>query len=186
MARVRPAQPGDLKPITEIYNQAVLTSTASFDTSPRTGAQQQAWFDEHGARHPILVAQEQDGRVVGWASLSRWAEHGGYETTAEVSVYVEHAHRGQGIGRSLVAAVLAEGERSGIHAVIARIAQGNEVSINLFGAMGFQQIGLMREVGWTFGQLLDVVLMEKLFPANLPLGTPGGIQAPHPQASDHG
>lgn len=186
MARVRPAQPGDLKPITAIYNQAVLTSTASFDTSPRTEAQQQAWFGAHGARHPILVAEEQSGTVVGWASLSRWAEHGGYEATAEVSVYVEQTHRGQGIGRSLLAAVLAEGERSGTHAVIARIAQGNEVSIHLFEAMGFERIGLMREVGWKFGMLLDVVLMEKLFPANLPRGTPGGAQTPHPQASDHG
>ena len=184
MARVRPAHPRDLKAIADIYNQAVLTSTASFDTTPRTAAQQRVWFAGHGARHPVLVAEEQGKTVVGWASLSQWAEHGAYEATAEASVYVEQAHRRQGIGRSLLAAVLTEGERSGTHAVIARIAQGNEVSIHLFETMGFEHIGLMREVGWKFGRLLDVVLMQQLFPFNqpdratLPGGMPGDTPAP--------
>ena len=96
---IRTAEPGDLEAITEIYNEAILTTTATFDVEPKTLADRRDWFQKHGGRYPILVAVVAD-RVVGWASLSRFSERSAYDETAETSFYVESSLRGRGIGRA--------------------------------------------------------------------------------------
>ena len=100
---------------------------------------------------------------MGWASLSKWSERGAYADTAEVSLYVAEAQRGRGIGRRLLEAVIEEGRRAGLHAVIAQIVGGNEVSVHLHRALGFEHVGVLREVGRKFGRLLDVCIMEKRY-----------------------
>ena len=162
MLVVRPAAIADLKVITAIYNEAILTTVATFDTEPKSEVEREVWFAAHDTRHPILVAQI-DGVVIGWASLSKWSERPAYAGTAEISLYVLAAYRGQGIGKQLIEAVVAEGEKVGLHTIVARIVAGNQASIRLHEAAGFQHIGVMREVGRKFGQLLDVYLMQKIY-----------------------
>lgn len=162
MFDIRPATINDLKAITEIYNEAILTTTATFDTEPKTEAEQRDWFADHGGKYPILVA-EQDDIIIGWASLSQWSDRYAYTDTAEISLYVKDGFRGRGIGRGLLEAIISEGEKTGLHTVIARIAEGNQESIHLHESIGFQHIGVMREVGQKFGRILDVWLMQKFF-----------------------
>ncbi|MCL4295304.1 MAG: GNAT family N-acetyltransferase [Anaerolineae bacterium] len=159
---VRPAQLADIPAITVIYNEAILTTVATFDTEPKSEADRAAWLAAHDSRHPVLVA-EVDGQVVGWASLSKWSDRLAYADTAEISLYVRSSQRGQGIGKRLVEALVAEGEKAGLHTLIARIAAGNEVSVRLHQAAGFAPIGVMREVGRKFGRLLDIHLMQKIY-----------------------
>jgi len=167
MFAIRAAKLDDLNAITEIYNEAVLTTVASFDTKPKTSTEQGAWFASHGPKRPILVT-ELDGVVVGWASLSDWAHHDAYADTVEISLYVKEEFRRRGIGRRLLKAIIEEGEKVGLHTVIARITQGNEESIRLHESVGFEHIGVMREVGRKFGKLLDVCLMQKIYPSKVP------------------
>jgi L-amino acid N-acyltransferase len=101
---IRPAALPDLPAITAIYNHAILHTTATFDTEPKTDAEQMAWFKAHGERHPSLVATV-DGQVVGWASLSAWSDRCAYSDTAEVSTYVDADYRGRGIGNALGEAI---------------------------------------------------------------------------------
>lgn len=162
MTIIRPATLDDITAITTIYNEAILTTVATFDTEPKSEAERAAWFSAHDARHPILVA-EIEGQVVGWASLSKWSDRLAYSETAEISLYVHSSRRGQGIGRQLIAAMVAEGEKAGLHTLIARIAAGNEASVRLHRTAGFELIGIMREVGRKFGQLLDIHLMQKIY-----------------------
>jgi len=161
MARIRPAEESDLPVITDIYNQAVLRTTATFDTEPRTVEARRPWFLSHDDNHPILV-EEDGGAVRGWASLSRYSERAAYSRTVEISVYVSEEWRGRGIGRKLVAALVAEGRRIGHHAVLALITGDNSVSVRLHESFGFFMVGTMREVGVKFGRALDVHLMELL------------------------
>jgi len=163
MLNIRPAKSDDLKAITDIYNEAVMTTVAAFDIEPKTEAEQQIWFEKHGPRRPILVAGL-DSRVVGWASLSDWSHHGGYYDTVEVSVYIKEDLRQQGIGKRLLKAIIEEGEKVGLHAVIARITEGNQESVHLHESAGFEHIGVMKEVGKKFGRMLDVRLMQKIYP----------------------
>ncbi len=162
MLVVRPAKLADLPAITAIYNEAILTTDATFDTEPKTDAEQLAWFTNHSPKYPILAA-ELDGTVVGWASLSAWSDRCAYSDTAENSLYVKQEYRNGGIGRRLLEALMQEGERAGLHAVIARITEGNTESIHLHESLGFEHIGVMREVGRKFGRLLDVCLMQKIY-----------------------
>ncbi len=164
MSTIRPAKLADLPAITIIYNEAVLTTDATFDTEPKTGAEQEAWFARHGLRNPVLVA-ESDGTVVGWASLSEWSTRCAYADTAEISLYVKQEFRGRGIGKKLLQTIIQKGEEVGLHTVIARITAGNRVSIHLHQSVGFEHIGVMREVGRKFGKLLDICLMQKIYAA---------------------
>ncbi len=73
MISVRAAAVSDVPAITEIYNEAILTTDATFDTETKSVESQEGWFKSHDGRHPVLVA-EVDGKVVGWASLSPWSD----------------------------------------------------------------------------------------------------------------
>jgi len=161
-SEIRKAIYTDVPAITGIYNEAILTTTATFDTEPKTTAAQRKWFKAHGPKNPILVAVEA-GKVIGWASLSEYSDRCAYSGTAELSLYVKEKFRNRGIGRKLMQAVLEEGKKAGLHTVISRIAGGNDVSIHLHRQFDFADIGTMKEVGNKFGQLLDVSLMQKMY-----------------------
>jgi len=165
MTIVRKATSNDLPAITEIYNQAILATTATFDTEPKNLEEQKVWFESHGPKYPILVSEE-DGKVTGWASLSKWSDRCAYSDTAEISLYVDEKSRGKGIGRKLLEAIISEGEKTGLHSIIARIVEGNEMSIHLHQSAGFEHIGIMKEVGRKFSRLLDVYMMQKIYKNN--------------------
>lgn len=162
MLIIRPADTDDVNAITDIYNEAILNTVASFDTKPKTMAEQKTWFDHHGSRRPVLVAQL-DGTVIGWASLSDWSHHDAYADTVEISIYIKEGFRGKGMGRELMEAIIDEGKKAGLHTIIARITDGNAESIHLHESLGFKHIGVMREAGFKFGELLDVYLMQKIY-----------------------
>jgi phosphinothricin acetyltransferase len=159
---IRKAVPLDVPAITKIYNEAILTTTATFDIKPKTVASQRNWFKDHGKRNPVLVAVV-DGKVVGWVSLSEYSARCAYADTVELSLYIKEVFRNQGVGKRLMTAVLAEGQKAGLHSVISRIAGGNDISIHLHKQFGFQDVGVMKEVGNKFGKLLDVYIMQKMF-----------------------
>ena len=159
---VRKAQQKDLPMITEMYNDAIKMTTATFDTTPKTIEEQCLWFQDHGKKNPIMVA-EQDGRIIAWGALSKWSDRCAYTDTAEVSLYVTEPYQGKGIGTQLLTHLLEEGHRQGLHAVIARITEGNTHSLSLHESLGFFPIGVMKEVGVKFGKRLDVHLLEKIF-----------------------
>lgn len=161
--RLRAAAIDDSEAILAIYNDAIATTTATFDTEPRTRTAQRSWMAAHAPPYSVLVA-ERDGEVVGWASLSAWSERRAYAGTSEASEYVAAPYRGRGIGRAMLARLLREADRGGFHTVIARVADGNRASLRLHRAFGFRRIGVMREVGLKFGRQIDVHLLQRMAP----------------------
>ena len=159
---IRKAVDDDIPAITKIYNEAILTTTATFDLEPKSVSSQRKWFKGHGSKNPILVAVI-DNNVIGWISLSEYSTRCAYADTAELSLYVEESFRNQGIGKKLIQAILDEGQKAGLHTVISRIAGGNEISIHLHKQFGFDDVGVMKEVGNKFGKLLDVFIMQKIY-----------------------
>jgi L-amino acid N-acyltransferase YncA len=159
---IRTAGLHDLAAITDIYNEPIVTTTASFDIREKTAEEQESWFSTHGSQYPILVA-EQDDTIIGWASMSPWSDRHAYAETAEASLYIKKEYRGRGVVRELSRAILQAGKQAGLHTAIARIAEGNDISIDLAESLGFQHIGVMKEVGKKFGKLLDVYIMQIIF-----------------------
>ena len=156
---IRLAMEADVDGITEVYNEAIRTTTATFDMEPKSREDRMQWFESHGPRHPILVA-EMDGMVVGWTCLNQWSDRPAYDATAETSFYVKEEFRGKGIGRQLKQAIIDESRKLGYHTLIARAAQGSDESIHLNESFGFKHIGTMKEVGRKFGKLLDVHIFQ--------------------------
>lgn len=171
MDAIRPATALDLPAITGIYNQSVLRETGTFDTEPKTLEQQREWFARHGGSHPVLVAEE-EGAVVGWASVSPYSDRCAYARTAEVSVYIDEKARGRGLGGALLDAILAAGREAGIHEILARITEGNDASLRLHAKRGFFEAGRLRRVGEKFGKVLDVHILQKSLALLLLLSLP--------------
>ena len=162
MIKVRKACINDINDITQIYNEAILKTIATFDTEIKTVDEQKIWFKQHGSKNPIIVA-EYGGKIAGWASLSSWSDRYAYSDTAEISVYVKKEFQKKGIGKKLMDEIVKLGEKSGLHTLIARITSGNKVSVNLHKMVGFEHIGIMKECGYKFGKRLDVYLMQKVY-----------------------
>jgi len=162
LVKIREASLKDLKGITEIYNHEINHGVATFDTEPKTVEEQKKWFKKHGPKNPIIVA-ENDKEIVGFASLSKYSTRCAYSDTAEISLYVKEQYQGKGIGKQLMKEIVKEGEKAGLHAIIARIAEGNKISVRLHESVGFRHVGVLKEVGNKFGKRLDVYLMEKIY-----------------------
>jgi L-amino acid N-acyltransferase len=158
---IRRAEAEDVPDITAIYNEAILTTIATFDTETKTIDERTLWLQSHDDRHPVLVAVV-NGKVVGWSSLTRWSERSAYDDTAETSFYVHSTHRGHGVGRKLKEAIINEARQLKYHTIIARVAEGSHESIHLNESAGFVHVGTLKEVGRKFGRLLDVHIYQKL------------------------
>ena len=160
---IRPATHADLPGILEIYNDAVLNTTATYDYEPRTLEHRTQWFEERQReQYPVFVAVDDSGRVLGWSALNPFHARMGYRFTSENSVYVAAEARGKGIGKLLLAPLIEGARTRGLHAIIAAIDATNEASIRLHAGFGFETVGHFRETGFKFGRWLDVVYMEKL------------------------
>lgn len=162
MIHIRPATENDIPVITEIYNEAVRNTTATFDTDEKTVEDRLHWFRAHDEKHPVMVA-EVAGVVAGWASLSIWSDRKAYDSTAETSLYVHTDFRKRGIGKQLMEVLVLEGRELGLHTLIARITHGNEHSVYLHERMGFQLAGTLKEVGTKFGKYHDVHLLQLVY-----------------------
>jgi L-amino acid N-acyltransferase YncA len=159
---IRLVKPSDAEPIRAIYNVEVLGSTATFDLRPRTPEEQQEWMALHRGPHPAIVAVDEDEVILGFGSLSPFRERPAYATTVENSVYVHAESRGRGVGRALLEQLIVLAGQHGFHAVVARVGGGNEASIALHQACGFEMVGVEREIGRKFNHWLDVSVLQRL------------------------
>ena len=159
--QIRPAGRDDLQQILDIYNEAVLNTTASYDYEPRTIEQRQTWFEEHQrANYPVFVASDEKGGVVGWSALNPYHSRPGYQFTSENSIYIAADCRGKGIGKLLMPPLIEGARKRGLHVIIAAIDASNPASVRLHEHFGFQTVGHMKEVGFKFGRWLDVIYMQ--------------------------
>lgn len=166
---VRPARFDDCPAILEIYNDAVLTTTASYDYEPRTLEHRQDWFSAHERDQlAVFVGESSGGEIVGWCALNRFHDRVGYRFTCENSIYVAARWRGRGLGRQLLAPLVTAAQARGMHAIIACIDAQNTASIRLHQRFGFEQVGLFRQVGYKFDRWLDVAYLELLLPQSRP------------------
>lgn len=159
--RIRPAELRDAEAIAGIYNREVLESTATFDLVPRSIDDQRTWLIERSGAHAVLVAED-DEDIAGFASLSPFRSRPAYSTTVESSVYVHNDHRRKGVANELMVDLIATAQSHGFHSIVARIADSQEASLSLHHKMGFELVGVERQIGRKFGRWLDVSVMQVL------------------------
>ena len=159
---VRAAGPADLEAVTAIFAHYVTSTVTTFEEVPPTVADWRQRLDDLADRNlPFLVA-DQDGTVTGYAYASPWRPKPAYRYTVEDTVYISPARTGRGLGRALLAALLAGCEQAGARQVIAVIAEsGSDASVALHRLLGFTMAGRLRRVGFKHGQWIDTVLMQR-------------------------
>ena len=158
---IRAARIEDLPAITEIYNEAVVNTLSTFHLYPRSLDDQKKWFENHGEKYPLLIAEDERSTVA-WASLSPYSEREGYQFTVADSIYVREGYRRKGIGYDLLSQIIGEAQTLRYHSIIAIIARVNVASIKLHEKLGFVCRGVLPEAGYKFGNWVDICLYQKM------------------------
>lgn len=158
---IRDAGLSDIAAITAIYNHAVLHTTAIWNDTTISVQNRIDWLRQRQAQgYPVLVAVNQANEVLGYASFGDWRPFDGYKQTVEHSVYVREGQQGTGIGTALMRSLMLRARQLDKHVMVAAVDADNIASIKLHLALGFQQVGLMPQVGRKFGRWLDLVWLQ--------------------------
>lgn len=143
--------------ILDIFNEAIVNSTALFDYKPRTPESMVAWFRaKEAGRFPVVGVEDEAGRLLGFASYGTFRAWPAYKYSVEHSVYVHKDSRGLGIGRVLMRELVAAARGQDYHLLIGGIEAGNAASIALHESLGFTHSGTIRQAGFKFGRWLDL------------------------------
>jgi phosphinothricin acetyltransferase len=162
----RPARPDDAAGIARIYNQGIADRSATFETRSRTAEEVAGWLApalrSGGEGGKTVVVAEDSGTVVGWGALSPTSARECYTGVLELSIYVDSAARGRGVGRALGEAILAAAAEAGAWKVVGKLFPENRASASLVRALGFREVGLHRRHARLDGAWRDVLVVEKL------------------------
>jgi phosphinothricin acetyltransferase len=169
--QVRPASARDIPAIHSIYAHHVLHGLASFEEVPPSQEEMRRRFEDVTAQGLPYLAAEIGGEVLGYGYCSLYRTRSGYRHTLEDSVYVKEGSHGKGIGKALLAELIARSTALNYRQIIAVIGDSaNAASIGLHASLGFVRAGNLRSVGFKFGRWVDSVLMQ------LPLGAGDGTR----------
>jgi L-amino acid N-acyltransferase YncA len=146
-----------------ILNEAIENSTALYDYQARTPAMMGAWYDaKERARHPVIGVVDDANVLLGFGSFGPFRAWPAYKYTVEHSLYVERSHRGQGIGKLLLAELVATATRQDYHTLIGGIDADNAASIALHRRLGFEQCAHIRQAGFKFNRWLDLKFYQRV------------------------
>ena len=159
---IRPSRDTDLADITRIYRQAVLEGTGTFELDAPNVAEMTRRRAEVLDKGLPWLAAERAGQLLGYAYANHFRPRRAYRFCLEDSIYLDPAARGHGVGRLLLAELMAQCEARGARQMLAVIGDtANAGSIGVHRACGFEPAGLFKAAGWKFERWLDVVLMQR-------------------------
>ncbi len=149
--------------ILEIFNEAIVNSTALYDYQPRSEQSMQAWFEtKRRGNFPVLGLEDRDGTLLAFGSYGTFRAWPAYKYTVEHSIYVHQDHRGRGLGGVVMRALIEAARQRDVHALIGAIDAANSASIALHERLGFRHVGILPQVGFKFGRWLDLALYQLL------------------------
>lgn len=149
--------------ILDIFNDAILNSTALYDYAPRTKQNMVSWFDtKHTGGFPVIGVENDQGELLAFGSYGTFRAWPAYKYTVEHSVYVHKAHRGNRLGRLIMQELIEAARQQSMHSLIGGIDASNAASIRLHEQLGFRLAGTLPEVGFKFGRWLDLAFYQLL------------------------
>jgi phosphinothricin acetyltransferase len=160
--QIHDARVEDAPAIARIYNQGIEDRVATLETQLRSPEERAEWLAARDPRHPVLVARDGGGAVLGWSSLNAFNPRAAYDHVADLSVYVAREHRGRGIGDALLGALEQRARGLGYHKLVLAAFPSNALGMRLYERHGFATVGVYLEQGQLDGRWVDVIAMEKL------------------------
>lgn len=159
---IRPATDRDAAAILAIWNPVIRDTLVTFNAAEKTEAELCTLIAERNAAGHCLLVAEEAGEILGFASYSQFRGGIGYRRTMEHTILLGPAARGRGIGRALMTAVEDHARAAGAHSIFAGVSGGNPEGRAFHAAMGYREVAILPEVGFKFGRLHDLVLMQKI------------------------
>ena len=159
--RVRNATGADLHAIGRIYNEGIEDRIATLDEQSKTADDMATWWAAHQGRHAVLVAENADGAIVGWASLNPYSNRCAYAGVADLSIYVARAARGTGVGSVLLRALEKTAKAHDFRKIVLFTFTFNAGGQGLYRKLGYREVGVFHEMGKLDGKFVDVMAMEK-------------------------
>lgn len=157
---IRQATENDVSAILDIFNDALIHSTAVYSYEPATHDEQLAWFKHKQEEHiPVFVAEDELG-LLGYITYGQFRPRPAYRYAMELSIYVDQRARNQGVGKALMEVILDHTEKQGIKTLICGIDSENKASIALCTKFGFRHSGTLKHVGYKFGHWLDLAFYQ--------------------------
>lgn len=157
---IRDATEADLQALRDIYNHALLHTTAIWNDAVVDVENRRAWFQARAAQgYPILVA-DIAGQVMGYASFGDFRVQDGFRATVENSIYVTPEAQGRGVAKALMTTLNDRARACGKHVMIAAVHDANTASMQLHEALGFRASGVLHQVGQKFGSWVNLVFLE--------------------------
>jgi L-amino acid N-acyltransferase YncA len=149
--------------ILDIFNEAIVTSTALYDYKPRVPESMVTWFATKRANgFPVIGLEDEAGTLLGFASYGTFRAWPAYKYSVEHSIYVHKDHRGKGLGRTLLTAIVEAAQARNVHTLIGGIDATNTGSIALHESLGFSHAGTIRQAGFKFGRWLDLAFYQRI------------------------
>ncbi len=162
MLHARNAAAADLDAIRRIYNEGIKDRIATLDEDPKSADDIAEWWSVHQDRYAVLVADDADGNVIGWASLNPYSHRCAYRGVADLSVYVARDARGTGVGTLLLRALEKTAKTYAFHKIVLFTFAFNTGGQGLYRKLGYREVGTFREQGRLDGRFVDVTAMEKV------------------------
>ncbi len=169
---LRDAGEQDAAAIAEIYNQSIAAGDATMDGVDKTAQDIRSWLAAFSKRETILVFEQPQheqppesaspgsGKIVGWGIIKRYSDRHGYRFACETAVYLRRDQVGRGLGTRMKHALIDRCKLYGYHHLVAKIFADNKASIGYNLKLGYEQVGVQREIGWKNGQWKDVAILQ--------------------------
>ena len=158
--KIRAAEESDLTAIAAIYGHEARTGISTFDTEPRSIDEWRERLGSTATGDHLLVAAD-DETILGYANSTAYRPKPCYAGTRETSIYLAPEAQGQGIGRQMYDDLLGWLSADGIRTVVAAVALPNPASLALHRVCGFDEVGVMKDVGRKFDRWIDVLWLQK-------------------------
>jgi len=158
----RDANRSDLDRIVEIYNSTIPSRMVTADVENVSVASRQQWFDEHDpSKRPLWVIEDSAKQIVGWVSFQSFYGRPAYDATAEISIYLDVAQRGKGLGKQTLRYCIDNAPGFGINTLLGFIFSHNEPSLKLFRYFGFEDWATLPHIALLDGQERSLKILGK-------------------------
>ncbi|MGZ9817665.1 arsinothricin resistance N-acetyltransferase ArsN1 family A [Peribacillus simplex] len=158
---IREAMEADIDSIKVIYNQGIEDRVATLETEMKDQTYMEEWFAKHIGRYKVIVA-DQEGEIVGWASLNPYNSRDAYKGVADLSVYISRDHRGKGAGGLLLQSIEKLAKENDFNKIVLFTFPFNQMGQGLYKKRGYREVGVFKNQGILDGEFVDVMAMEKL------------------------
>ena len=159
--QITPCQPADLEAVAAIYNEHIRLGVSNMVESEKTATDIQSWLNNFNARERLFVCRKSD-LIVGWAIIKKYSDREGYRFACETAVYLSSSETGKGYGGLIKQFLIDTCKALEYKHLVAKIFSNNKASIRYNEKLGYEMVGVQKNIGFKNGEWIDMTIMQYL------------------------